>query len=218
MFSANDIKLSLPPYAVIRALTNLEKDGKIERILPGMYYYPEYNEILKQNASPDMWKVAKALARKFCWHIYPDGNTILNYFGLSTQVVAKNSYVSDGPSKTYKIGKTAITFQHVPNKEIIKHSEKATIVIQAVKAMGKVHAAGWFITSLSDAYSAKEWKKIAKKSAGTTGWIYDVIKQARDAAINKECDLSDEAKQGIEDGLKSMEENKGIPLEQIRKK
>lgn len=218
VFCGSDLRKYFKPQEIDLCLSLLVKSGDIRRVIRGIYYYPEYNGILHDWVSPDIYRVAKTLARKFCWNIYPDGNTVLNYFGLSTQVVAKNIYLSNGLSRIYHIGGTSLIFQHIPNKEVIKKSEKATIVIQAIKAWGKVHATGQFVTSLSGRFSAKEWEKIAECSQCTTDWIYDVIKKARDIAINKECDLPPEAIKGIEDGLKSMEENRGIPLEQIDKK
>ena len=218
VFSAYDLKDRFSRKEIDLALSLLVKGGDIRRIIRGIYYSPEYNKILNSYSSPDVHHVAKALARKFGWNIYPEGNTVLNYFRLSTQVVAKNIYVSNGPSKTYTIDRTSIIFQHIPTKEVIKNSEHATIVIQAIKAIGKVYSTDRFITKLSGVYLAKEWEKIAKESARTTGWIYKVIKQARDIAINRECDLSEENKQGIEDGLKNMEENRGIPLDKAFKK
>lgn len=218
VFSAYDLKDQFSRKEIDLALSMLVKKGDIIRVIRGIYYRPVYNSILNHYSTPDAYQIAKALARKFGWNIYPEGNTVSNYFRLSTQVVVKNIYVSNGPSKTYTIGRTSIIFQHIPTKEVIKNSEHATIVIQAIKAQGKVHSTGWFITRLSSVYPAKEWEKIAKESSGTTGWIYKVIKQARDVAINRECDLSEKNKQGIEDGLKSMEENRGMPLDKAFKK
>lgn len=180
VFSANDIKLSLPQYAVIRALTNLEKDGKIERILPGMYYYPEYNEILKQNASPDMWKVAKALAKKHSWNIFPEGNTALYYLGLSTQVPAKYVYISDGRGKEYKVGNTTIKFLHRVPKDTQVKGENANLVVQALKSLGKNSVTPELIKQLSACFAPTEWAIIEKATKNVAQWMRDVIKTAKE--------------------------------------
>ena len=97
--------------AVRQALLRLEKAGKIQKIMRGVYYYPRYSELIQEYETPSPNKVAEAIARKFNWTIAPCGDTALNMLGLSTQVPAKWSYISDGPvmlhwsSSTVTIGK-----------------------------------------------------------------------------------------------------------------
>lgn len=83
--------------AVRQALLRLEKAGKIQKIMRGVYYYPRYSELIQEYETPSPNKVAEAIARKFNWTIAPCGDTALNMLGLSTQVPAKWSYISDGP-------------------------------------------------------------------------------------------------------------------------
>ncbi len=47
-----------------------------------------------------MEQVAKAIARRSSWRIYPSGNLSLNLLGLSTQIPEKVVYISDGPQRT----------------------------------------------------------------------------------------------------------------------
>ena len=110
VFSAVDFLPDLKRWEIDRSLADLEKEGKIARIMPGLYYYPEYSELLQETISPDVGQVAKALARKYDWKIFPEGNTALNYLGLSTQVPAKYIYISNGSPRKYKIGNTILEF------------------------------------------------------------------------------------------------------------
>ena len=59
--------------------------------------------------------------------------------GLSTQVTAVWSYISDGPYKTYEWDKTKIEFKHRTNKEVTGLSPMTILVIQALKTLGKEH-------------------------------------------------------------------------------
>lgn len=88
VFFAKDFAPDFDRWEIDHSLHFLEKEGKIKRILPGLYYYPDYSELLKKQVGPDVGEVAKALARKYDWQIFPEGNTALNYLGLSTQVPA----------------------------------------------------------------------------------------------------------------------------------
>ena len=174
VFSATDFTFDLTRWKVDRSLTDLAREGKIRRIRQGLYYYPKYSDILKKETAPDMQKTAEAIARKYGWRIYPDGNTALNYFGLSTQVVAKNIYLSDGPSRKYRIGNRELVFKHTTTKEATKYPETA-LVIQAIKAMGEKQITEEFLSALSQKYSVLQWTRLKNDAAKTTGWVYEQI-------------------------------------------
>jgi hypothetical protein len=183
VFSAIDFLPDLKRWEIDRSLTDLEKERKIIRILPGLYYYPEYSKLLRKNVAPDVGYVAKALARKYDWKIFPDGNTALNYLGLSTQVPAKYIYISNGSSRKYQIGNITLEFRHRIPKESTITNENANLVIQAIKSIGKIHAAeSDFINALSKCFSHEEWSKIEKASKKATYWILDIIRQAKEIA------------------------------------
>ena len=102
----------------------MAETGSIRRILRGVYDRPRYIELLQEWAAPKMEEAAKAIARNFGWTIVPCGDTVLNLLGLSTQVPAVWSYISNGPYRSYQIGKTDLEFKHaangsVQNKDII---------------------------------------------------------------------------------------------------
>lgn len=178
-FSATDFTTKYPRSHIDVALADLVKTGDIRRVIRGIYDLPMYSSILGRHTAPDIHQVARALARKFNWAINPDGDTALNYLGLSTQMVAKTIYLSDGPSKTYQIGNTTLEFKHISKKEMTQNSENTTLVIQAIRAMGEKQMTPDFIKQLSGKFSANEWAKIASESNHTTTWIYDIIKQAK---------------------------------------
>ena len=112
IFSAKDFTQSFDRWEIDHSFRFLEKEGKIKRILQGLYDYPEYSELLQRRVAPDIQQVAKALARKHGWKIFPEGNTALNYLGLSTQIPAKYIFISSGVSRKYKIGNITLEFRH----------------------------------------------------------------------------------------------------------
>jgi len=179
-FSATDFTLTLSRWKVDRSLSDLAREGKIRRIMPGLYDYPRYSDILKKEIAPDMQKAAEAIARKYGWRIYPDGNTALNYLGLSTQVVAKNIYLSDGPGKKYRIGNRDLFFRHTTTKEAAKYPETA-LVIQAIRAIGEKQITDAFLSVLSSKYSPAQWTRIKKDAVKATGWVYEHISRIADS-------------------------------------
>jgi len=159
------------------SLSRLEKENTIRRILRGVYEYPEYNDFLGEYVAPSPDKVAQALARNYGWTIVPCGDTALNLLGLSTQVPAVWSYVSDGTYKDYEFDKITIKFKRTTNKEISKIAYKTALVIQAIKALGNEKINDTVIEKISSGLDGYEKKNMLIEAKHTTAWIYETIKE-----------------------------------------
>jgi len=158
-------------------LSRLEEEKTLLRIMRGVYYKPEYSSLLGEYIAPAPDAVAHAIARNFGWTIVPCGDTALNLLGLSTQVPAVWSYVSDGAYKEYSFDSTTIKFKRTTNKEISKLSPKTALVIQAIKALGKEHVSDEIIEKIRSETSAGERATMLKEAQYTTAWIYKELKQ-----------------------------------------
>ena len=104
-FSASDFLDIADANSVSQALFRIEKEGKIRRVMNGIYDKPAYSELIQEYGMPRIDKVADALARRFNWNIAPSGDTALNILHISSQVPNVWEYVSDGPYRDYMIGK-----------------------------------------------------------------------------------------------------------------
>lgn len=162
---------------VRRNLNRLVKAGTLRRIINGIYEKPKYSELLGEYVAADPDAVAKALARCYHWTIAPCGNTALNMLGLSTQVTAVWSYISDGPYKTYEWERSRIEFKHRTNKEITGLSYMTALVIQALKTLGRENAGPEVIQTLAGRLSAEEKEAMLKEASEATDWIYDTIRK-----------------------------------------
>ena len=158
-------------------LSRLEEDGVIRRVMRGIYDKPVYNDFLKEYLAPSPSLVAEALARNFGWTIVPCGDTALNILGLSTQVPAAWSYVSDGTYKDYTYDNTTIKFKRTTNKEISKLSYKTALIVQALKALGKDNIDDAIINKLKNDLTDEEKATALFEAKATTSWIYEYIKQ-----------------------------------------
>lgn len=162
----------------LRQITfRLENEGKIRRILPGIYDKPLYSKILDQEVAPDINAVAEAIARKNNWSIIPSGNAALNLLGISTQVPAKWEYLSSGDSKDYQIGNASISFTHRADKELNRMSTKTALVIQAIKALGEENISEDVIAKFASKLSDAEKAQLLTEAKPTTAWIYEIIKK-----------------------------------------
>ena len=156
-------------------LNRLVQTGVLKRVLNGVYEKPKYSKLLGEYIAVDPDAVAKALARSYHWIIAPCGNAALNILGLSTQVPAVYSYVSDGPYKIYELGSTKIEFKHRANKEISGLSYTTSLVVQALKALGKSNISSDVIQILRNNLSKESKQACLKEAKETTSWIYNTI-------------------------------------------
>ncbi|MEA2095142.1 MAG: DUF6088 family protein [Candidatus Cloacimonadota bacterium] len=176
-FSANDLMKKFTRQEADSTLSDLVKKGKIRRICRGIYDYPKYSDFLKQELSPDIDQVARAFARKFNWRIEISGDSALNLLGLSTQIVAKHIYLSDGENRSYSINGTTLEFKKTVLKNIgFKHKE-SSVIVQALKALGKDHITLKIIDKIKKQIEPKMYNRILKDTQSSTIWIYETIKQ-----------------------------------------
>ena len=162
---------------VRRNLNRLTQAGVLRRILNGIYEKPKYSKLLEEYVAVDPNAVANALARNYHWTIAPCGNTALNLLGLSTQVTAVWSYISDGPYKTYEWNSTKLEFKHRTNKEITGLSYMTSLVIQALKTLGRTNVTPEIIQKLSKKLSEDEKQACLKEATESTDWVYDTIRK-----------------------------------------
>ena len=158
-------------------IARLEKKGILRRVVRGVYDKPKYSKLLNEYITPDINEIALALARNYNWTIAPSGNTALNLLGLSEQVASSWEYLSDGPYKTYEWGNTKLVFKHRTNKEITGLSHVTSLVIQALKALGKGQVTAETIQYLSGKLSEEERTALMAESGESTDWIVDTIRK-----------------------------------------
>lgn len=177
VFSTSDFADIADTNTVRSALYRLIQDGILRRILNGVYEKPKYSKLLDEYVAADPEAVANALARSYHWTIAPCGNTALNLLGLSTQVTAVWSYISDGPYKTYEWNSTKLEFKHRTNKEITGLSYMTSLVIQALKTLGRSNITPEVIQMLSEKLTDKDKRACLKEATESTDWVYDTIRQ-----------------------------------------
>ena len=174
------------------ALSNLVKEGVIRRVIPGIYERPRMSTLLGTQTAPDLYSVAKALARKFSWRIHPSGNTALNLLGLSTQIPGRMIFHSDGPSRKYAIGNRDLEFRHISLNELVFRLPESTLVVQALKALGREHIDKEAIETLHGKYPPVLWSRIVADTCNASGWIHEAI---RTISTQEEAHASNHASQ-----------------------
>ena len=174
-FIASDF-FDIAGYETIRSTLNrLTNEKKIARIIKGVYYKPQFISLIGEYAAPSANEVAHTIARKYTWTIAPSGNTALNLLGLSTQVPASWTYVSDGRYARIRIGRATIEFKRRNNGDISNMSTLTAMVIQSIKALGKGGITSNQIAYLAKRLSDKDKMALLKESKSTSAWVRSVI-------------------------------------------
>ena len=177
-FSSNDLINKFDRQQIDSTLSDLVKEKKIRRVSRGIYDYPKYSKLLQKELSPDIEQVARAIGRKFNWRIEVSGESALNILNLSTQIQAKYIYLSDGPNKSYKLfNDVEIEFKKSVLKDIGFRYKESSLIVQALKSLGKEHITDEIIEKIKEQIEPKMHEKILKDTQSTTVWVYEIIKQ-----------------------------------------
>ena len=185
-FSSSDLMGKFTGQEADSNLSDLVKKNKIRRVARGIYDYPKYSKLLEKELSPDIEQVAFAYARKFNWQIEVSGDTALNILGLSTQVVGKYIYLSNGTNKKYTLDNgTTIEFRKSSLKNIGFKYKESSLIVQALKTLTKERVNESVIKAIREQIESKKFQKILHDTKSSTVWIYETIKEICKEDINE---------------------------------
>ena len=156
--------------AVDKVLSRLAQKGTIRRLARGLYDYPERHPIMGILApSPD--GIASALAGKQGIRLQPSGAYAANRLGLSTQVPARIVYLTDGPSRTVKVGNQEIRLQRTTPRNMGTAGRVSGLVIQALRHLGQKHVDEAVIQTLKGKLSDQDKKRLMTDIACAPAWV-----------------------------------------------
>src|SRR5437588_7556324 len=124
--------------AIDIALHRLAQKGTIRRLARGVYDFPKEHPVLGP-LQPSAEAVANALAGRDRPRLQPAGAYAANALGLSEQVPAKAVFLTDGPSRTVKIGPMTIQLRRTTTRNMAAAGRLSGLVIQALREVGKDH-------------------------------------------------------------------------------
>ena len=177
--------------AVDLALFRLVKNKAIQRIGRGLYHIPQINSRLGITVSPNMDAVAQALARRTGSRVVPSGAVAANSLGLSTQVPAKPVYMTDGRTRSVRVGNTVIVLKHTPPKDLPLGSPMSAMVFQALRHLGHKAVGLETITRLRRRLSRTERQRLLKDVHHITDWVAAAVRK-----VCKNAETSKKARHG----------------------
>jgi hypothetical protein len=176
VFTPNDFLDLGGRDAVDKALSRLATRGVVRRLARGLYEYPREHPELG-TLSPDIEKVAKALTGKDRIRLQPAGAYATNLLGLSEQVPAKAVFLTDGPSRTVKIGRQEIQLRHTTPRNMAAAGKLSGLLMQAFRHLGQEHITPHRMAHLKRSLPAKERRQLLKDLPLAPEWMHPLLRQ-----------------------------------------
>lgn len=165
------------PDAVRQALVSLEKQRFIRRVLQGVYDYPRQHKLLGTLA-PKPEDVVQALAEKNGFKVQPYGAYAANAIGLSDQVQGRAIFLTDGPSKKFKIGNLEVHLKHTSLKNMHAAGSREAMIVQAMKFMKQKNIDDVMQGKLKKLLKDSSREQIEKDFKYAPNWIRVVLSKA----------------------------------------
>lgn len=163
--------------AVNKALERLVTKDEIKRIARGMYTRPQISSLIGE-VMPTAENIAKAIAKRDKARIVPTGSYALNAIGLSTQVPMNVVYLTDGAARKIKLNKITIIFKKTSPKNLATIGEISTLVIQALKEIGKDKVQKWEENKIIELLKKEEKTRLKHDLRMAPEWIRIIMRKA----------------------------------------
>jgi hypothetical protein len=162
--------------AVAAALKRYKAAGRIRLLGRGLYDVPRIHKVLGP-LWPDIEAVAHALERKEGIRLQPAGVYAANLLGLSEQVPAKVVFLTDGPSKSVKVGPTEVTLKRTTPRHMAGAGKLSGLVVQALRSFGRGHVTAQQVESLRKRLPAQERAALLADLALAPAWMHPVLRE-----------------------------------------
>jgi len=174
-FCARDFMPELKRSDIDTALFHLAKEGKIRRVMRGIYDFPMFSAILDRQTAPDLEQVAAAIARNLQREMQPTGNAALNYLNISSQIPAQYTFLWNGRSQDFRIGAQTIRFRSAAKRDFTPRLPESRMLVQSLRALGTGSMDAEIKTVLKRRFDQEQWTKIRSDTAGVSNRIYRQI-------------------------------------------
>jgi hypothetical protein len=162
--------------AVDITLHRLARKGTIRRLARGVYDFPRQHPVLGP-LSPSAETVAQALAARDRTRLQPAGAYAANTLGLSEQVPAKAVFLTDGPSRTVKIGRTTIQLRRTTARNMAAAGRLSGLLIQALRELGEKYVTPERRAHLRRTIPARQRRELLKDLSLAPAWMHPIFRE-----------------------------------------
>ena len=134
----------------------------------------------KLQPSPE--RIAEALVGRDCTRIQPTGAYAANILGLSEQVPAKVVFLTDGPSRTVKIGATTIQLRRTTPKNMAMAGRLSGLLVQALRELGKENVTAERLSHLKRMIPLDKRQELLKDIRLVPEWMHSIFRELAEEA------------------------------------
>ncbi len=162
--------------AVDLALHRLARNGTIRRLARGLYDFPKHHPILGM-LNPSAEAVAWALAGRDRTRLQPSGAYAANTLGLTEQVPSKAVFLTDGPTRTVKIGSFTIQLRRTTAKNMAAAGRLSGLMIQALREVGQENVTKSRINHLRRTLPADNRRELLNDLDLAPTWMHPIFRE-----------------------------------------
>ena len=163
-------------HAVDETLRRLTQQGMLRRLQQGVYDYPRVSSLLGILVPPDPAQVAAALARRTGNRIFPTEAQVASALGLTTQVQARNVFLTNGGKKRqFKVGEQTIELRPTAARYFPLNQSEA--VIQGLRFVGEGNITEQSIQRLKAQLNNRQKAALRRKLPDAPGWMQPALLQ-----------------------------------------
>jgi hypothetical protein len=127
--------------------------------------------------SPSSEAVAKAIAGRDRTRLQPAGAYAANVLGLSEQVPAKVVFLTDGPSRTVRVGRTTIQLRRTTARNMSAAGRLSGLLIQAFRELGEEHVTPERREHLKRTIPAGKRRELLKDLPLAPAWMHPIFRE-----------------------------------------
>jgi len=168
--------------AVDITLHRLARKGTIRRLARGVYDFPQDHAVLGR-LSPSAEAIAEALAGRDRIRIQPAGAYAANALGLSEQVPAKVIFLTDGPTRTVKVGTMTIQLRRTTARNMAAAGRLSGLLIQAFRELGEKHVTAERREHLKRTIPAAKRRELLKDIRLAPAWMHPIFRELAQGGV-----------------------------------
>ena len=162
--------------AVDKVLSRLTTSGGLRRIARGLYDRPRTHPVLGP-LLPAADDIARALAGKGQLRLQPSGAYAANLLGLTEQVPLKLLFLTDGASRTVRIGEQQILLRHTTPRNMATAGRVSGLVIQALRHLKQPSVDESVVKKLHRCLSADDKAVLRADAPLAPAWIARIMQR-----------------------------------------
>lgn len=156
--------------AIDQAFSRLTKSGEVVRLAQGLYLQPRISPIVGPIMPTDV-EIAKAV-------VEPEGATIAIpgavwalKFRLTTQMMLKTIFLTDGSTRHVRLGNAVLTIQHAPPRTMRLAGTQPGRAMLALEWLGEPASPMEAIGRIRSVLSDSEFDEFLAEAQAAGGWI-----------------------------------------------